>query len=146
MTQRELNRLAGNLQPTETMPVLFVGHGSPMNAIEDNEFSQNWREVGRSLPRPKAILCISAHWETRGSQVTAMETPRTIHDFGGFPRQLYEAVYPAPGSTWLAEETKETIKKTLIALDEGWGLDHGCWSVLKQMFPEADIPVVQLSL
>ncbi len=131
---------------TEMMPVLFVGHGSPMNAIEDNPFSQGWREIGKALPRPKAILCISAHWETRGTQVTAMEKPRTIHDFGGFPRALFLAQYPAPGGPWLAEETKETIKQTLIALDEGWGLDHGCWSILAQMFPDADIPVVQLSL
>jgi 4,5-DOPA dioxygenase extradiol len=123
-----------------------VGHGSPMNAIEENEFSRKWREVGASLPRPKAILCISAHWETRGTQITAMEKPRTIHDFGGFPRQLFDTLYPAPGSPWLAEETKDTIKRTLVALDEGWGLDHGCWSVLNQMFPDADIPVTQLSL
>jgi 4,5-DOPA dioxygenase extradiol len=140
---RTLNEMPDN---ADAMPVLFVGHGSPMNAIEENEFSLKWREVGKSLPRPNAILCISAHWETRGTQVTAMEKPRTIHDFGGFPRQLFEAQYPAPGSPWLAEEAKEVIKQTLVALDEGWGLDHGCWSILNQMFPDADIPVTQMSL
>ncbi len=146
MTANDLKRLAQAPDSSEPMPVLFVGHGSPMNAIEDNEFSQGWRAVGQALPRPKAILCISAHWETRGTLVTAMEKPRTIHDFGGFPRALFEAQYPAPGSPWLAEEAKTAIKKTLVALDEGWGLDHGCWSVLSQMFPDASIPVIQLSL
>ncbi len=128
------------------MPVLFVGHGSPMNAIEENEFSLTWREVGQKLPRPTAILCISAHWETWGTLVTAMETPRTIHDFGGFPRQLFEAQYPAPGSLWLAQQTKESIKGKEVGFDSDWGLDHGCWSVLTQMFPAADIPVIQLSM
>ena len=128
------------------MPVLFVGHGSPMNAIEDNQFSKGWREVHQSLPKPKAILCVSAHWETWGTLVTAMDRPRTIHDFGGFPPALFAVQYSAPGSRWLAEETKNVIEKTAVGLDEDWGLDHGCWSVLNQMFPEADIPVVQLSL
>jgi 4,5-DOPA dioxygenase extradiol len=128
------------------MPVLFVGHGSPMNAIEENEFSLKWGELGKSLPRPAAILCISAHWETSGTQVTAMANPRTIHDFGGFPRPLYEVQYPAPGSSWLAEEAKRLIKTTNVEPDTRWGLDHGCWSVLRRMFPEADIPVVQFSL
>jgi 4,5-DOPA dioxygenase extradiol len=128
------------------MPVLFIGHGSPMNAIEDNEFSRTWREVGRALPRPKAILCVSAHWETWGTLVTAMEKPRTIHDFGGFPRALYEVQYPASGSRWLAQETADAIQSAEAGLDQDWGLDHGCWSVLNQMFPEAEVPVVQLSL
>lgn len=141
-----LNQLADGLSNTEQMPVLFMGHGSPMNAIEDNEFSRGWREMGQTLPRPNAILCISAHWETRGTQVTAMEKPPTIHDFGGFPRELFAAQYPAPGSPWLARETKDSVTSTTVAFDDDWGLDHGCWSVLKQMFPDADVPVVQMSL
>ncbi len=128
------------------MPVLFVGHGSPMNAIEDNPFSQEWRRLGETLPRPKAILCISAHWETRGVGVTAMPHPRTIHDFGGFPRELFAAQYPAPGNPELAAQVQSVIQTEPVILDDAWGLDHGCWSVLKPMFPAADIPVVQLSL
>ncbi|MDP4219685.1 MAG: 4,5-DOPA dioxygenase extradiol [Bacteroidota bacterium] len=128
------------------MPVLFVGHGSPMNAIEDNEFSTGWMNVGKSLPKPKAILCVSAHWQTRGTMVTAMEKPQTIHDFGGFPKALFDKQYPAPGSPEFAKETKELIKKTSVSLDEDWGLDHGTWSVLARMFPNADIPTYQLSL
>ena len=129
------------------MPVLFVGHGSPMNAIEDNEVVKTWRKIGRELPKPNAILCVSAHWETHGSCVTAMDKPRTIHDFGGFPQALFDAQYPAPGSPWLAQETSDVLKRAEIYFDhKEWGLDHGCWSVLKQMFPNADVPVVQLSL
>jgi 4,5-DOPA dioxygenase extradiol len=128
------------------MPVLFVGHGSPMNAIEENEFVTGWRNAVKTIPRPRAILCISAHWETRGTFVTAMEKPATIHDFGGFPRELYNVLYPAPGSATLAIKTKDLIKKTTVGLDEKWGLDHGCWSVLKHFYPAADIPVIQLSL
>lgn len=128
------------------MPLLFVGHGSPMNAIEENRFTEGWKRIAETLPKPKAILCISAHWETKGTFVTAMEKPRTIHDFGGFPRQLYEVRYPAPGSPVLAGNIKEVINKTEIGLDLTWGLDHGCWSVVKHLYPAADIPVVQLSL
>lgn len=128
------------------MPILFVGHGSPMNAIEDNPFSRAWGEIGKSLPTPKAILCVSAHWETLGTQVTGMDQPKTIHDFGGFPRELFEAEYPAPGSPALARLTQETVKKVTVELDQSWGLDHGTWSILAKMFPKADIPVVQLSL
>jgi 4,5-DOPA dioxygenase extradiol len=146
MQLQELDQSAETAGAGERMPVLFVGHGSPMNAIEDNEFSRAWREVGKSLPRPKAILCISAHWETWGTLVTAMEQPRTIHDFGGFPRALFEAQYPAPGSKWLAQETANAVRSAEVGLDRDWGLDHGAWSVLKQMFPAADLPVVQLSL
>jgi 4,5-DOPA dioxygenase extradiol len=146
MNQKEVDKLTSTLISTEPMPVLFIGHGSPMNAIEDNEFSKAWREVAKILPKPKAILCISAHWETPGTQVTAMEKPRTIHDFGGFPQALFEVQYPAPGSPWLAQEVKNAMKKIKVGLDQEWGLDHGCWSVLMQMFPAADIPVVQLSL
>lgn len=134
---------------TETdsrMPALFIGHGSPMNAIEENDFSKTWVEVGRTLPRPTAILCISAHWETIGTQVTAMEHPRTIHDFGGFPTALYEMEYPAPGSLELAHLTQEVLTKVSVRLERSWGLDHGAWSVLSRMYPEADIPVIQLSL
>jgi 4,5-DOPA dioxygenase extradiol len=130
----------------ERMPVLFVGHGSPMNAIEDNASSRGWRAIASSLPRPTAILCISAHWETWGTKVTAMPAPRTIHDFGGFPRPLYEAQYPAPGDPALARQVSELVRLSVVALDQDWGLDHGCWSVLIQMFPAADIPVLQLSL
>ena len=131
---------------TEQMPVLFIGHGSPMNAIEENEFVQGWRGVAQTIPKPNAILCISAHWETRGTSVTFMERPETIHDFGGFPRELFKVQYPAPGSPELAQEVRSIIKKTDTGLDEKWGLDHGCWSVLLRMFPAADIPVIQMSL
>jgi len=131
---------------TEKMPVLFVGHGSPMNAIEENEFAQAWVDMGRQLPRPKAILAISAHWESMGTKVTAMEKPRTIYDFYGFPKELYEVTYPAPGSPDLAQTVRKVIKQTEIKPDMSWGLDHGTWSVLKRMFPHADVPVVQISL
>jgi 4,5-DOPA dioxygenase extradiol len=141
-----LNKLAESFGSTEKTPVLFVGHGSPMNAIEDNEFSRGWRTVGKTILKPNAILCISAHWETKGTQVTAMEKPKTIHDFGGFPKELFEVQYPAPGNPELAKETQGMVRKTGIALDEKWGLDHGCWSVLKHLYPNADVPVVQLSL
>lgn len=131
---------------TNLMPVLFVGHGNPMNAIEENEFSIQWRKVGKSFPLPRSILCISAHWETEGSSVTAMRNPKTIHDFGGFPPELYAAKYSAPGDPELAKEVAEFISHAPVTLDQDWGLDHGTWSVLKQMYPKADVPVVQLSL
>ena len=130
----------------DRMPVLFVGHGNPMNAIEENDFSRRWHECAAELPRPTAILCISAHWETKGTGVTAMETPPTIHDFGGFPEELFAVQYAAPGSPQLAQETRGAVKKAAVSLDTEWGLDHGCWSVLKQMYPKADVPVIQLSL
>jgi 4,5-DOPA dioxygenase extradiol len=128
------------------MPALFIGHGSPMNAIEDNEFTTAWKAMGKTMTKPKAILCVSAHWETRGTYVTAMEKPETIHDFGGFPKALFDVQYPAKGSKWLAEETRNSITSTDIQLSEHWGLDHGSWSVLKQLYPDADVPVIQLSL
>ncbi len=128
------------------MPVLFIGHGSPLNAIEVNEFTRNWMELGKHLPAPKAILCISAHWETSGTRVTAMEVPKTIHDFGGFPDELFRFQYPAPGSPVFAEMTASEITNTHIESDFDWGLDHGSWSVLCRMFPLANIPAFQLSL
>ena len=128
------------------MPALFIGHGNPMNAIEDNEFSRAWAAVARSLPNPKAVLCISAHWETEGTRVTAMEKPKTIHDFYGFPPALFEKQYPAPGSPDLARMAQWMLRESAVELDSEWGLDHGAWSVLCRMFPDADVPVVQLSL
>jgi len=128
------------------MPVLFIGHGSPMNAISDNAFSQSWEAIAAAIPEPKLILCISAHWETHGSFITAMDRPRTIHDFGGFPRELYEAQYPAPGDPTHALETQALLGKERVSLDQTWGLDHGTWSVLMKMYPAANIPVLQLSL
>jgi 4,5-DOPA dioxygenase extradiol len=130
----------------DRMPVLFLGHGSPMNAIEENEFVTGFRRVAEELPVPKAILCVSAHWETRGTQVTSMEHPRTIHDFSGFPRILYEVQYPAPGDPALADEIKNTVVTSDVVLDNLWGLDHGAWSVIKHLYPKADVPVIQLSL
>ena len=146
MKRNNLNKITESYKDTEKLPVLFVGHGSPMNAIEENEFVTGWRNIGKTIPKPNAILCVSAHWVTRGTLVTAMEKPRTIHDFGGFPGELYEVQYPAPGNPELAKETKTIIKKTEVSLDEKWGLDHGCWSVIKHLYPAADIPVIQLSL
>lgn len=135
-----------SLDSTERMPALFLGHGSPMNAIEENEFVRGFRKAGQELPKPRAILCISAHWETLGTFVTAMENPRTIHDFGGFPKALYEVKYPAPGSPELAAVVSETVTKTQVGMDHAWGLDHGAWSVIKHLYPDADIPVIQMSL
>ena len=128
------------------MPVLFIGHGSPMNAIENNEYSLAWKEIGRSLPTPRAIVSISAHWETAGTRVTAMGQPKTIHDFYGFPRALYEKQYPAPGSVELTERIRNLIKGCTVSADLDWGLDHGTWSVLCHLYPQANIPVVQLSM
>lgn len=128
------------------MPVLFVGHGSPTNAMEDNEFSRKWAEVGRSLSTPRAILAVSAHWETAGTAVTAMDDPATIYDFSGFPQPLYEMRYPAPGAPDLARSIKGDIADPTIHLDFNWGLDHGAWSILCHMFPQAQIPVLQISL
>lgn len=129
------------------LPVLFIGHGSPMNAIENNEFTAYWNQLGRSIDTPSAVLVISAHWLTRGTtKVTAMSAPKTIHDFGGFPQALFDVQYPALGSPELALETQQIIKGTAVELDHDWGLDHGTWSVVKHMYPEAHIPVVQLSI
>ncbi|MDK2981467.1 MAG: dioxygenase extradiol [Chloroflexota bacterium] len=146
MVNYDYPELIQSLKAENQMPVLFVGHGNPMNAIEDNRFSATWREVGQLLPKPEAILCISAHWETWGPAVNVLEKPRTIHDFGGFPQELYEVQYPAPGSPDLAQRVLDKIRPTAVSADSDWGLDHGCWSVLRRMYPDADVPVVQLSL
>ena len=145
-TLSALEALGNHLAPTERMPVLFVGHGSPMNAIEDNEYHRSWQALGKKLPRPKAILSVSAHWITTGTKVTAMAQPKTIHDFGGFPKALFDQQYPAPGTPEFAQLTKDLVTYSHIQSDESWGLDHGTWSVLLPMFPAADIPVYQLSL
>ena len=130
----------------QTMPVVFVGHGNPMNAVEDNVYSRAWVEAGKALPRPRAILSISAHWQTKGSRVTAMERPRTLYTFDGLPGELSRVRYPAPGSPHLAALVQQTLKSGEVRPDRKWGLDHGTWAVLRRLFPESDIPVVQLSL
>jgi 4,5-DOPA dioxygenase extradiol len=145
-SDRIIRTLASGPETEATMPALFIGHGNPMNAIEDNELSRAWTEVARSLPKPKAVLCVSAHWETEGTRVTAMEQPETIHDFYGFPPALFEKRYPAPGSPDLARVAQKLMQESHIELDSEWGLNHGAWAVLCRMFPDADVPVVQLSL
>ena len=137
-----------NLDSSSLMPALFIGHGNPMNAIEETVYVAAWRTAAAAIPRPSAILCISAHWETEGTFVTAMQHPKTIHDFYGFPDALFQVQYPAPGSPQLAERVRVLVGSTAVRLDDGysWGLDHGAWSVLRRMYPEADIPTVQLSL
>ncbi len=128
------------------MPVLFVGHGSPMNGIEVNEFSNKWTELAHQIERPNAVLVVSAHWFTKGTKITAMNFPPTIHDFGGFPQALFEVQYPAPGSPGLAAETASLIHTTNAVLDHDWGLDHGTWTIVRHMYPDATIPVLQLSI
>jgi len=131
---------------TAPMPALFIGHGSPMNGIEHNEFSQSWADLAQRIPVPKAVLVISAHWYTHGTFVTAMDFPSTIHDFGGFPQALFDVQYPAPGNPELASEISSLIHSAPVGLDHDWGLDHGTWTIIRHMYPEADIPVLQLSI
>ncbi len=131
---------------TETMPVIFLGHGNPMNALRTNAYTNAWAAIGAGIPRPKAVLSISAHWYIEKTAVTAMQSPKTIHDFGGFPPELYEVEYPAPGNPALADRIKELLSLHLADLDDQWGLDHGTWSVLRHLYPKADVPVVQLSI
>ena len=131
---------------TERMPTIFFGHGNPMNALLDNAYSRGWSSIGASIPRPTAVLSISAHWYVDASAVTAMPTPRTIHDFGGFPRELFECQYPAPGDPALAKRVQQALAPMEVLSDHAWGLDHGTWSVLRHVFPHAEIPVVQLSI
>lgn len=141
------SRFASDLKEQETqMPVLFIGHGSPMNGIEHNEYSNYWKQLAKELPTPKAVLVISAHWLTKGTRVTAMDRPQTIHDFGGFPQALFDVQYPAPGDALLAQETKSLIQSTNIELDHDWGLDHGTWTIVRHMYPDANIPVLQFSI
>lgn len=146
MDLRSLDKFLGAAGSESMMPMLFVGHGSPMNAIEKNRFTYQWQELGKKLPRPTAILCISAHWETNGTFVTAMNKPPTIHDFGGFPPELYNVIYPAPGNPDLAYDITRSVHKNDVALDTKWGLDHGAWSVIMNMYPDATIPVLEFSL
>ncbi len=136
----------GLKEEEKRMPVLFIGHGSPMNGIEDNEFSQRWKKMATEIPTPKAVLVVSAHWFTRGTHITAMEHPETIHDFGGFPKALFDVRYPAPGDPKLARETASRVHSTTVDLAHDWGLDHGTWTVVRHMYPEAVIPVLQLSI
>lgn len=128
------------------MPVFFIGHGSPMNGIEDNEFSRRWTLMATEIPVPKAVLVVSAHWLSKGTKITAMDSPKTIHDFGGFPQELFLVQYPAPGNATLARETAALVQSTQVDLDHDWGLDHGSWTVVRHMYPEASIPVLQLSI
>lgn len=146
-TLSSLSTFASGLKDSaKLIPVLFIGHGSPMNAIEDNEYSQAWEKLGKALPLPKAVLCVSAHWLTKGTFVTAMEKPKTIHDFGGFPQALFDVQYTAPGSPEVAQIIRQDVHSIKVHDDHEWGLDHGTWSVVKRMYPDAKVPVLQLSI
>jgi 4,5-DOPA dioxygenase extradiol len=143
----KFNRFTNDLKEDGyLMPVLFVGHGSPMNGIEDNEFSRHWKQMAQEIPQPAAVLVISAHWLSNGTKVTAMDFPPTIHDFGGFPQALFDVQYPAPGSAKLASETISLLHSVHAEPDHDWGLDHGAWTVVRHMYPEANVPVLQLSI
>ena len=146
MDLQDLHNLGSNLPASAKMPVLFVGHGNPMNAILDTAYSRAWQKIGKELPHPKAILCISAHWLTNGTSVAVTAKPETIHDFGGFPEELFQVQYPAPGAPEYAKLTAATITSTKVTEDKDWGLDHGAWSVIKHMYPAANVPVFQLSI
>ena len=146
-TLSAFNKFTDGLQEQDgIMPVLFVGHGSPMNGIEDTEFSRRWTAMAKEIPEPKAVLVVSAHWFTKGTKITAMDFPSTIHDFGGFPQALFDVEYPAPGSPIIAGEAASLVKLTDIELDHDWGLDHGTWTIVRHMYPQANIPVLQLSI
>lgn len=143
----EFNKFTRDLKEQEqVMPVLFIGHGSPMNGIEDNEFSRRWAQMAKEIPVPKAVLVVSAHWFSQGTHITAMDFPETIHDFGGFPKELFAVQYKAPGNPALAMETASLIHSAHVELNHDWGLDHGAWTVVRHMYPEANIPVLQLSI
>lgn len=146
MNQEAQNYFRKFAKRDQKMPVFFVGHGSPMNGILDTEFSRGWKDMVNGLDIPSAVLVVSAHWLTNGTLVTAMDFPKTIHDFGGFPQELYEVQYPAPGSPDLAHIIQEEVSGVQIHLDHEWGLDHGAWTVVRHMFPDAQIPVLQLSI
>lgn len=143
---KDLKQISESLPNTERMPVLFLGHGSPMNAIEENEFVTGFRNIAQSIPKPSAILCISAHWFINKTAVTAMEIPKQIYDFGGFPQALFDVKYSPKGSLLLVDETIKTVNKVKVEKDESWGLDHGAWTVIKHLYPNADVPVVQMSI
>lgn len=146
-TLSAFNTFTDNLSEQEKlMPVLFIGHGSPMNGIEDNEFSRRWTAMAKEIPTPSAVLVVSAHWLSKGTQITAMDFPKTIHDFGGFPQALFNVQYKAPGNPLLAKETIEMIKTTHVEANHDWGLDHGTWTVVRHMYPDEKIPVLQLSI
>jgi 4,5-DOPA dioxygenase extradiol len=146
-TLSAFNRFTDGLtEEDQLMPVLFMGHGSPMNGIEDNEFSRYWKKLANEIPTPKAVLVVSAHWLSKGTRITAMDFPKTIHDFGGFPKELFDVQYKAPGNPALAKETASLLKSAQVELDHDWGLDHGAWTVIRHMYPEAQIPVLQLSI
>ncbi len=146
-TLSAFNKFTSDLKEQERpMPVLFIGHGSPMNGIEDNEFSQRWTKMAKEIPTPTAVLVVSAHWFSNGTRITAMDFPETIHDFGGFPQKLFDVQYPAPGNPALAKETVSLLHSAHVELNHDWGLDHGAWTVVRHMYPDAKIPVLQLSI